>query len=114
MAPFRHLSPAAEKKRMSAVNSSARRTLRCFIAGAAFAWTHVNAAESPLDQRVAIDLGSYFMTSDTTIRVDELQGVGIGTRFKIENEFDFDSDTVFRLEGAWRFKPRHALRLMYF
>jgi hypothetical protein len=99
---------------MSLANKMARRALCCFVWLASLAGTEVNAAEGPFDHRFAIDLGSYFMTSDTSIRVDELEGVGIGTRFKIENEFDFDSDTVFRLEGAWRFKPRHGLRLMYF
>ncbi len=99
---------------MSLNESSARSALCCLVVLGLLAANSVEAAESPLDQRFAFDLGSYFMSSDTSIRVDELQGIGIGTRFKIENEFNFDDDAVFRLEGAWRFKPRHALRFMYF
>lgn len=101
---------------MSIVRSTAPRAPRALglIAFALLAGPKVQAADSPLDQRFAIDLGTYFMTSDTNIRVDQLEGIGIGTQFKIEDEFDFDTDKVFRLEGAWRFKPRHALRLMYF
>lgn len=68
----------------------------------------------PLDETFAFTLGSYFMSSDTRIRVDEFDGMGIGTEIDFENTFDMGDDTVFRLEGDWRFTPRQALHLMYF
>jgi hypothetical protein len=72
------------------------------------------ADETPFDDRFVFDAGTYFMGSETSIRADELGGVDLGTRFRAEDVFDLEDETVFRLEGAWRFKPRHGLRLMYF
>jgi len=72
------------------------------------------ADETPFDDRFVFDIGSYFMSSETSIRADELGGVDLGTRFRAEDVFGMQDETVFRLEGAWRFKPRHAVRLMYF
>lgn len=68
-----------------------------------------------LDDRFSFTFGSYFLSSETRIRVDEVEGIGIpGTEFGFENAFEMGDDTVFRLAGSWRFKPRHALHLMYF
>jgi hypothetical protein len=77
-------------------------------------WGSARADETPFEHRFEFDLGSYFMGSETSIRADELGGVDLGTRFSAEDIFGLKDETVFRLEGAWRFKPRHALRLMYF
>jgi hypothetical protein len=68
----------------------------------------------PLQDRFTIDLGVYAMESDTTLRADEIDGIGIGTDVHLEDVFGFDDEDVFRLEGAWRFHKRHKLRLMYF
>jgi hypothetical protein len=72
------------------------------------------ADESPMNDRFVFDVGSYFMGSSTSIRADELSGIDLGTRFRVEDVFGLEDETVFRLEAAWRFKPRHAVRLMYF
>lgn len=69
---------------------------------------------TPMDSRFAVDLGTYFMSSDTRIRVDQVIGIGIGTTFDFEDVFGFDDETVFRLEGQWRFTEAQKLRLMYF
>jgi hypothetical protein len=74
----------------------------------------VRAGEGPFEDQLTFDLGTYFMSSQTSIRADELDGIDLGTRFRIEDVFEMQDEAVFRLEGAWRFKPRHALRLMYF
>ncbi len=84
------------------------------LAAALLSCTGVAGAADPLEDRFALTLGTYFLSSDTTLRVDELRGVGVGTEFEVEDVFHFDEDTVFRVEGAWRFRPRHSLRLMYF
>ncbi len=73
-----------------------------------------SAAEDLLDEKFAFSLGSYFMTSDTTLRADSIDSVNIGTNIELENTFGFDDETVFRAEALWRFFPRHKLRLMYF
>ena len=72
----------------------------------------------PLNDRFTIDLGYYFMESDTQVRADSISGINvqpiIGDPIKIEELFNMSDDDVFRLEGAWRFFPRHKIRLMYF
>ena len=72
------------------------------------------ADTNPLNDRFSINLGAYFMSSDTDIRVDDADGLDLGTNIDLEDTFGFDDESVFRLEGAWRFFPRHKLRLMYF
>ncbi len=80
----------------------------------------VSAADEggPLNDRFTVDLGYYFMDSDTRIRADRIDGVDVGRilgdPIKIEELFNMTEDKVFRLEGAWRFFPKHKLRLMYF
>lgn len=71
-------------------------------------------ADSPFEDRFTLDFGSYFMTSQTGVRVDGFEEIELGTRLDLEDVFSLQDETVFRLEGAWRFKPRHAMRLMYF
>jgi hypothetical protein len=73
-----------------------------------------HADEGPLHDRFTFDLGTYFMSSDTRVRVDELDGIGIGSTMHLEDTFGFEDETVFRLEGTWRFAQRHKLRAMYF
>ena len=68
----------------------------------------------PMTDEWVFDVGSYFMASETGIRFDGYDGLEPGTRFRIEDVFSLDDEAVFRLEGAWRFKPRHSLRVMYF
>lgn len=75
----------------------------------------VAAAErGPLQDRFTIDLGLYAMESKTTLRANEVDGIGVGSDVQMENMFGFDDEDVFRLEGAWRFHKRHKVRLMYF
>lgn len=69
---------------------------------------------NPLDSRFTVDLGAYWMTSDTTLRADSIDGFQLGTDLNVEDTFGFEQESVFRIEGAWRFFERHKLRLMYF
>ena len=64
--------------------------------------------------RFALYLGTYFMSSDTTLRADSIYGLQRGTSVNLEDTFGFQKETVFRMEGAWRFFERHKLRMMYF
>jgi hypothetical protein len=70
--------------------------------------------DSIFDERFAIMLGTYYLSSDTRLRVDSPNTSNPGTEFNAEDDFNFDDETVFRLEGLWRFADRHKLRLMYF
>jgi hypothetical protein len=96
-------------------NMASNHRWTCWLLFACVCWCGiVRAGEGPFEDQFTFDLGTYFMGSQTSIRADELDGIDLGTRFRIEDVFEMQDETVFRLEGAWRFKPRHALRLMYF
>lgn len=73
-----------------------------------------SAYANPLEDKYSLDLGLYSMSSDTTIRLDATATNRPGTVFNIEDELGIGAEDVFRLEGVWRFLPRHKLRLMYF
>jgi len=80
----------------------------------AVACSTAHADEAQFKDRFVFDVGTYFMGSETTIRADALNGIDLGSRFRAEDVFGLKDETVFRLEGAWRFKPRHGVRFMYF
>src|SRR5262245_14567024 len=90
------------------------RILLCFAAlGCAGIGTAAAADDPIFTDRFALTLGTYWMTSDTTLRVDSLD-FDLGTEINLEDAFNFDEETVFRVEGSWRFAPRHKVLAMYF
>lgn len=94
--------------RGSSLNCVLGLTLLCAAHGAAAAENGV------IGEKFSLSLGTYFMSSDTRIRADEIAGTDVGTEIDLEDTFGFDDENVFRAEAMWRFKPRHKLRLMYF
>lgn len=68
---------------------------------------------SPLDRQFEASLGVFFLKTDTNIRVD---GTGAleGTPIDLERQFGLQDTDRFRIDGYWRFKPRHKVRFMYF
>lgn len=72
------------------------------------------AEDGPLQDRFAISLGGFDMSSDTTIRADSIDGVQVGDTVEVEPILGIDDESVFRAELTWRFLPRHKLHLMYF
>jgi hypothetical protein len=74
----------------------------------------VCAAEAgdPLTDRFSVSLGTFFLDTSTTVRVD---GEGVrGTEVNLERDLGLGHVTRFRADAYWRFKERHKLRLMYF
>jgi hypothetical protein len=70
------------------------------------------AERGPLDQKFQVSLGGFFMDYDTDVRLD---GEGeTGTDINWEDEFDFDDQDRFRVDGFWRFAEKHKVRFMYF
>lgn len=67
----------------------------------------------PLDRQFEAKLGVFFLDTDTTLRVDG-NNRDIGTEVNLENELGIDSGDRFRVDGYWRFFPRHKVRFMYF
>ncbi|MFQ5545564.1 MAG: hypothetical protein ACE5FE_06275, partial [Acidiferrobacterales bacterium] len=60
--------------------------------------------------RFKINLGAFFIrNTETTVRLDQSNGL-LGSTVNYERDLDVDdSDDVARLSGYWRFKPRHKL-----
>lgn len=72
------------------------------------------AQENPLVARWELDLGSVFASLDTDLRADGSRG-DRGTQLDVEEALDLDSSkTLLRLNVAYRFKPRHQVRVGYF
>lgn len=67
---------------------------------------------NPLTDRFSINLGSFFLNTSTTVRVDGTNRRG--TELKMEDELGLDDTDRFRIDAYWRFRPRHKLRVMYF
>lgn len=66
----------------------------------------------PLNDRFSLSVGAFFLTTNTTVRVD---GSGLeGTPINLEHTLGISNSSSFRLDGYWRFAERHKIRLMYF
>ena len=65
--------------------------------------------------RFKVKLGGFFVQStDTTIRLDQTNGI-LGTTLDFESDLNVDdSDDVPRIAGYWRFKPRHRLTFDFY
>jgi len=65
-----------------------------------------------LNDTYSLSLGTFFLTTNTTVRVD---GNGIeGTPVNLEQGLGITNHQSFRLDGYWRFLTRHKIRVMYF
>ena len=67
----------------------------------------------PLVQDFQMSLGGFFMNFDTDVRLDGL-ATDRGTEIYWEDEFDFEDQNRFRIDGFWRFAEKHKVRFMYF
>lgn len=71
------------------------------------------AAETNLvTQRGQVSVGTFTNTSTLNARLDATNG-SVGTDLDWGQEFGNQDVTRFRVDGLWRFSPRHHLRLMY-
>jgi hypothetical protein len=76
-----------------------------------------NAEErNPLEAKFIVDTGWFFVSSDTTVRVDGETTGETGTDIDYDEEFGLGDFDRFRGEVLWRFTDsgRHAIRGMYF
>jgi len=66
------------------------------------------SAQSDDDSAFSISLGAFFTDRDSDTRIDG--DGGLGSDIDLENDLGFDkSDTVFRLDGSWRFAQNHRI-----
>ena len=76
----------------------------------------VSAAEpiSPLLDRYAFTLGSYFTAVDTDVQANDVER-GLGTRLDFETDMGFSSsEELFRAEAQVIFKRRHQVNLGFY
>lgn len=95
----------------------ARRTILKSLAAAAVCCMAdvAGAAErDPLETKVIIDIGWFFLSSDTRVRVDGETSDAIGTDIDFDDTFGLGDFDRFRAEAYWRIADRHAIRGMYF
>ena len=66
----------------------------------------------PGQDKWKFELGGYFPSTNTELRVD---GIDPGSDLDLEDKLGFsDNDSIFRLDGYWRFFKRHRLGFGYY
>jgi hypothetical protein len=70
------------------------------------------ARADALDDILALELGSFAVNTNTTVRLDG--SAGRGTPVDLEHELGLQNTTSFRIDGYWRFATHHKIRIMYF
>lgn len=91
-----------------------RKTLICFAVCCFAANTPAEAADDPFDAAFVLDVGWFFLSTDTRVRVDGETTQAVGTDIDFEQTFGVDDTDRFRADALWRFGKRHAIRGMYF
>jgi hypothetical protein len=72
------------------------------------------AERNPLESKLIVDAGWFFMSTDTRVRVDGQTSDEIGTDVDYDDTFGLGDFDRFRGEVSWRIAPRHLIRGMYF
>jgi len=68
--------------------------------------------ESLINNKVKLDLGTFIVSSDTTLQINGESGTG--TEIDTGKDIDYGDQTRLRFDAYWRFAMKHKLRLMYF
>ena len=67
----------------------------------------------PGQDKWKFELGAYFPSLDTSIQVND--GIDLGDDIDLEDTLGFsDDDTIWRLDGYWRFFKKHRLGFGYY
>src|SRR4029078_13716630 len=86
----------------------------CLMLGVAHAAEETSAAErNPLDSRFIVDVGYFFLSTDTRVRVDGETSDQVGSDINFDDTFCRGEVGRFRVDGLWRIAPRHLIRAMY-
>lgn len=70
-------------------------------------------AADPLTGRGYLAVGSFTNSTRLDIRLDGATSGAIGTEIDWDQRFGLDNSRRFRVDGVWRFSPRHHLRVLY-
>ena len=68
----------------------------------------------PLAARVILDVGEFFLSTDTRVRVDGETTGRVGTDLDYDDTFGLGDFDRFRVDALWRIARRHSIRAMYF
>ena len=66
-----------------------------------------------LHDRFIVSLGTFLLETKTKVSVNGTAGAA-ATEVDLKRDLGFKDSDRFRVDGAWRFKNRHKLRMMYF
>jgi hypothetical protein len=86
------------------------------VAASPFAASPAAAAEGahdPLTGRGYLAIGSFANSTALDIRLDGVAPGALGTEFDWDQRFGLQDAKRFRVDGVWRFTPKHHLRLLY-
>lgn len=71
------------------------------------------AATDPITGRGFLAVGSFANSTGLDIRLDGAASGAIGTEIDWDQRFGLENAKRFRMDGVWRFTPKHHLRLLY-
>lgn len=71
------------------------------------------AAYDPITGRGYLAVGTFTNRTGLDIRLDGTTAGAIGTEIDWDQRFGLKDSNRFRMDGVWRFTPRHHLRLLY-
>jgi hypothetical protein len=66
-----------------------------------------------LDDRFTVSLGTFLMSTDTTLSLDGTAGQ-VGTEVNLERDLGLSSGDRFRVDANWRIAEKHHIRALYF
>ena len=101
---------------MSGVHFRKTFTAFVFLAGILlFAVSALASEESPVGKdKFKLSVGGFFPAIDSQLKVDSKE-FGQGTEIDLEDDLGFNEDvSLGRIEGYWRFKPKHRFYLGYY
>ena len=98
------------------MRSATRTGASALVAAALFLASSAASAQDaydPLTGRGYLAVGSFANSTALDIRLDGASSGAIGTEIDWDQRFGLEDSKRFRVDGLWRFMPRHHLRLLY-
>jgi hypothetical protein len=96
------------------MNWSWRSLILMSLTALAFSWLPAEKAQSAESDKIGLSLGVFVTSRNTDTRVDGAVP-NSGTPIDVEGDLGFDkSDSVFRLDGYYRFNDKHRIDFSWF
>lgn len=92
--------------------------MRAVIIGAVLLVAGVGVAKAeggnPLDSKLIVDVGGFFLSTDINVRLDGEETGQVGDDIDFDDTFGIGDFERFRADALWRIKGKHSLRGTYF